>query len=182
MTREQLAQVALNANRNALLNPNARNITTKPLTLETYMEARMITSPFCLYDCDRFTDCSTVVIVSAGEAIDEVNWRAGPIRVSPLGIRSDQSIEIARLELVRVVGEHFDVADAVIARARREHAGVKRQRRQSGVAARAAAADDEPRLVGESRRHEMPRRVHHVLDVSDAPFTAQRVSVLTAET
>jgi acetyl-CoA acetyltransferase len=80
MTREQLAQVALNGNRNALLNPNARAITKKPLTLDEYMEARPITSPFCLYDCDRFTDCSTVVIVSAGDAIDEV--RATPIRIA----------------------------------------------------------------------------------------------------
>ncbi|MEY2943513.1 MAG: hypothetical protein RLY97_1527, partial [Pseudomonadota bacterium] len=69
MTREQLAQVALNANRNGLANPRARAITKKPLTIDEYMEARMITSPFCLYDCDRFTDCSTVVIVSAGDAI-----------------------------------------------------------------------------------------------------------------
>jgi acetyl-CoA acetyltransferase len=80
MTREQLAQVALNANRNALLNPNARNITTKPLTLDAYMQARPITTPFCLYDCDRFTDCSTVVIVSAGDAIDEVKSR--PVRIA----------------------------------------------------------------------------------------------------
>lgn len=80
MTREQLAQVALNANRNALLNPNAGAITKKPLTLDEYMSARPITSPFCLYDCDRFTDCSTVIIVSAGDAIDEVS--STPIRIA----------------------------------------------------------------------------------------------------
>ena len=80
MTREQLAQVALNANRNALLNPNARAITKKPLTLDEYMTSRPITSPFCLYDCDRFTDCSTVIIVSAGEAIGEVT--STPIRIA----------------------------------------------------------------------------------------------------
>src|SRR5579863_171349 len=80
MTREQLAQVALNANRNALLNPNAGAITRKPLTIDDYMTSRPITSPFCLYDCDRFTDCSTVIIVSAGEALDEVS--ATPIRIA----------------------------------------------------------------------------------------------------
>lgn len=80
MTREQLAQIALNANRNALLNPNARNITKSPLTLDDYMEARLVTTPFCLYDCDRFTDCSTVVIVSAGDALDEV--RSQPVRIA----------------------------------------------------------------------------------------------------
>ncbi|MDE2405670.1 MAG: thiolase family protein [Sphingomonadales bacterium] len=80
MTREQLAQVALNANRNALLNPRAGNITKKPLTLDEYMAARPITSPFCLYDCDRFSDASTVVIVSAGDALDEVS--ANPVRIA----------------------------------------------------------------------------------------------------
>jgi acetyl-CoA acetyltransferase len=80
MTREQLGQVALNANRNALRNPRASAITKKPLSLDEYMDARMISSPFCLYDCDRFTDCSTVVIVSAGDALDEVT--ATPVRIA----------------------------------------------------------------------------------------------------
>ncbi len=80
MTREQLAQVALNANRSGLANPNARAISKKPLTLDEYMEARLITTPFCLYDCDRFTDCSTVIILSAGDALDEV--RSTPVRIA----------------------------------------------------------------------------------------------------
>jgi acetyl-CoA acetyltransferase len=78
LTREQLAQIALNDHRNAALNPAA--IVKEPLTMETYMSARMISSPFCLYDCDRFTDASTVVIVSAGDALDEVS--ATPIRIA----------------------------------------------------------------------------------------------------
>ncbi|MEO6248246.1 MAG: thiolase family protein [Sphingomicrobium sp.] len=78
LTREQLAQVALNDHANAALNPRA--IVKKPLTMDEYMTARMISSPFCLYDCDRFTDCSTVVIVSAGDALDEV--KTAPIRIA----------------------------------------------------------------------------------------------------
>ena len=80
MTREQLAQVALNATRNASLNPRAGNITKEPLTLDKYMAGRMITSPFCLYDCDRFSDCSTVIIVSAGDALDEIT--STPVRLA----------------------------------------------------------------------------------------------------
>ena len=80
MTREQLAQVALNANRNGLANPNARAISKKPLTIDEYMDARLITTPFCLYDCDRFTDCSTVLILSAGDALDEV--KSTPVRIA----------------------------------------------------------------------------------------------------
>jgi len=78
MTREQLAQIALNAHRNAARNPKA--IVKEPLTEDKYFAARMISSPFCLYDCDRFTDASTVVIVSAGDALDEV--KAMPIRIA----------------------------------------------------------------------------------------------------
>lgn len=78
MTREQLAQIAINDHRNAALNPRA--MVKEPLTLEKYMETRMISSPFCLWDCDRFTDASTVVIVSAGDALDEV--KTTPIRIA----------------------------------------------------------------------------------------------------
>ncbi len=78
MTREHLAQVAINDHRNAALNPRA--IVDEPLTMDSYMAARLITTPFCLYDCDRFTDASTVVIVSAGDALDEVS--AVPIRIA----------------------------------------------------------------------------------------------------
>jgi acetyl-CoA acetyltransferase len=78
LTREQLAQVALNDHRNAALNPRA--IVKEPLTMDKYLSARMITTPFCLYDCDRFTDASTVVIVSAGDALDEV--KSQPVRIA----------------------------------------------------------------------------------------------------
>ena len=82
MTREQLAQIALNGSRNAMLNPAARAITKEELTLDKYMSSRMITTPFCLYDCDRFTDASTVVIVSAGDALDDVQGE--PIRIAAM--------------------------------------------------------------------------------------------------
>lgn len=78
LTREQLAQVALNDHANAAVNPRA--LVKKPLTLDEYMAARMISSPFCLYDCDRFTDASTVIIVSAGDALGEV--KTTPIRIA----------------------------------------------------------------------------------------------------
>ncbi len=78
LTREQLAMVAINDHANAALNPSA--IVKQPLSLDTYLSARMISSPFCLYDCDRFTDASTVIIVSAGDALDEIT--ATPIRIA----------------------------------------------------------------------------------------------------
>ncbi len=61
-TREQLAQIALNARKNAALNPKA--IYRDPMTMEDYLGIRMITTPFCLYDCDAPCDGATAVIVS----------------------------------------------------------------------------------------------------------------------
>lgn len=80
LTREQLAQVAITDRTHAALNPRA--LMREPLTMSEYMSARMISSPLCLYDCDRFTDASTVLIVSAGNAIDEVACQ--PIRIAAM--------------------------------------------------------------------------------------------------
>jgi acetyl-CoA acetyltransferase len=62
LTREQLAHVALNGRRNAALNPKA--IYRDPLTMDDYLNARMISSPLCLFDCDAPCDGSTAVVVS----------------------------------------------------------------------------------------------------------------------
>lgn len=64
-TREQLGMIAVNARKNAALNPNA--IYREPMSLDDYLEARMITTPFGLFDCDVPVDGSTVVIVSRAD-------------------------------------------------------------------------------------------------------------------
>ena len=72
-TREQLAQIALNARRNVEKNPKA--ILREPMTMDDYFAARMITTPFCLFDCDLPADGSTAVIVSSaghGRNVDHV--------------------------------------------------------------------------------------------------------------
>ncbi len=61
-TREQLAQIALNARRNAVVNPNA--IYREPMSMDDYFAARLISTPFCLYDCDVPCDGATAVVVS----------------------------------------------------------------------------------------------------------------------
>lgn len=78
LTREQLAQIALTDRANALLNPRA--LVREPLTMDQYMEARMISDPLCLFDCDRFTDASTVLIVSAGDALGDM--KCTPVRIA----------------------------------------------------------------------------------------------------
>src|SRR5271154_320820 len=61
--REMLGLIAVNGRRNAALNPNA--IYRDPMTMDDYLSARPITSPFGLYDCDVPCDGSIAVIVSA---------------------------------------------------------------------------------------------------------------------
>jgi acetyl-CoA acetyltransferase len=60
--REMLGYIALNGRRNAALNPAA--IYRDPMTMDDYLSARMITSPFGLYDCDVPCDASIAVVVS----------------------------------------------------------------------------------------------------------------------
>ncbi len=82
-TREQLAWIALNARRNARLNPNA--IYRDPMSFDDYMAARMISTPFCLYDCDVPCDGATAVIVSRRERAGDL--RHPPLRVEAVGAR-----------------------------------------------------------------------------------------------
>ncbi|MGZ4675718.1 MAG: thiolase family protein [Acidimicrobiia bacterium] len=80
-TREQLAQIALNARKNAALNPKA--IYTEPMTMEDYLGVRMISSPLCLYDCDIPCDGGTAVIVSHVDTVADL--RRPPVHVEAVG-------------------------------------------------------------------------------------------------
>jgi len=61
-TREQLGQIALTCRTNAGVNPRA--VYRDPLTMDDYLNARMISSPLCLLDCDVPVDGSTAMVVS----------------------------------------------------------------------------------------------------------------------
>jgi len=76
-TREQLAQVPLNARRNAALNPKA--VYRTPLTMDEYLSARMISTPLGLYDCDVPVDGATAIIVSHRDSMRDL--RSVPVRV-----------------------------------------------------------------------------------------------------
>jgi acetyl-CoA acetyltransferase len=80
-TTEQLAQIAINARRNAGLNPKA--IYREPMTLDDYLASRMITSPLRLFDCDVPCDGCTAIIVSRADAAPDL--RKKPLRVEAVG-------------------------------------------------------------------------------------------------
>ncbi|HEX3981870.1 MAG TPA: thiolase family protein [Acidimicrobiales bacterium] len=62
LTREQLGQIAINGRRNAADNPKA--VYRDPMDLADYLDARMISTPLCLFDCDAPSDGSTALVVS----------------------------------------------------------------------------------------------------------------------
>jgi len=80
-TREQLGWVALNARRNAAL--NSRAIFRDPLTMDDYLNARIISTPFGLFDCDIPCDGSTAILVSRAEEARDL--RKPVLRIEAIG-------------------------------------------------------------------------------------------------
>ena len=60
LTKEQLGWVAITDRAHAALNPDA--VFTEPLTMDDYLDARPITSPLSLFDCDVPVDGSVAVV------------------------------------------------------------------------------------------------------------------------
>lgn len=80
-TKEQLGWIALNGRRNAALNPLA--VYRDPMTMADYMNARLVSTPFGLLDCDVPIDGSIAVVVSRSEYTDDCPHRA--VRVEAIG-------------------------------------------------------------------------------------------------
>jgi acetyl-CoA acetyltransferase len=77
-TREQFAEIAVAFREHAMRNPEAQ--IRKPLTVEDYFKARLIVSPFGLYDCSLRSDGAGAVIVTSAE-------RARDLKAPPVLIR-----------------------------------------------------------------------------------------------
>lgn len=88
-TKETLGWIALNQRANAALNPTA--IYRDPMTMDDYLSARPITTPFGLYDCDVPCDASIAVIVSAVDVARDM--AKPPIRVEAVGTQILEPIE-----------------------------------------------------------------------------------------
>jgi len=81
ITREQMSAIPIVQRQNAALNPQA--IYREPFTLDEYMAARMITTPFCILDCDIPCDGTTAVIVSRLDAARDL--KQPPIVIEAVG-------------------------------------------------------------------------------------------------
>lgn len=80
-TKEQLGAIAVTARANAALNPLA--VYRDSMTLDDYLAARPVSSPFGLYDCDVPVDGSVAVVVSAAD--HEADCPNPPVRVAAMG-------------------------------------------------------------------------------------------------
>jgi acetyl-CoA acetyltransferase/uncharacterized OB-fold protein len=88
-TRETLGWIALNQRANAELNPTA--IYRKPMTMQDYLSARMITTPFGLYDCDVPCDGAVAVLVSAVDTARDL--AKPPVLVEAVGTQIIERID-----------------------------------------------------------------------------------------
>jgi len=80
-TRQMLGAIALNARANASRNPAA--IYRDPMTMDDYLSARLISTPFGLYDCDVPCDGSIAVVVSDASVAGDLPKPA--LRVEAVG-------------------------------------------------------------------------------------------------
>jgi acetyl-CoA acetyltransferase len=80
-TREQLAWIPLTERRHAADNPRA--IYREPLSMDDYLNARMISTPFCLFDCDVPVDGATAVILSSRDVAADL--RSPPVHLEAVG-------------------------------------------------------------------------------------------------
>lgn len=80
-TREQLGWIPVTARAGAAHNPTA--IYQEPMTIDDYLDGRMITSPFGLFDCDVPCDGSVALVVSAADVAADLPHR--PVLVEAVG-------------------------------------------------------------------------------------------------
>jgi acetyl-CoA acetyltransferase/uncharacterized OB-fold protein len=87
-TRELLGWIAINGRTNAGRNPLA--IYREPMTMDDYMSARPITTPFGLYDCDVPCDAAVAVIVSDASVAGDLPRPA--VRVDAVGTQITERV------------------------------------------------------------------------------------------
>jgi len=86
--RDALGWIAVNARANAARNPEA--VYRDPITIDDYFDARMITTPFGLYDCDVPVDGAVAFVVSAAETAADL--RSRPVRVEAVGTQVSERL------------------------------------------------------------------------------------------
>ncbi len=81
--REHFAEVAISQRENAIRRPTSLN--KKPLTLDEYFAARMISDPLCLYDYTLESDGAVAAVVTSAERARDLRHRPVYIMASAHG-------------------------------------------------------------------------------------------------
>src|SRR5262245_21415797 len=110
-----------------------------------------------------------------------MNRRASVIHLFRGRIGSNERVEVARFELVRILREHLDVADPVVTGAGLEDIRMECESGQSRVATGAAAANRQTIGVSLAGRDKKSRGGHHVIDVENAPLTIEALAICATE-
>ncbi len=106
-TKEQLGAIATTQRRNAAMNPDA--VLREPMTMAEYLEARPISDPLGLLDCDIPVDGATAVVVSSQERYRSI------AKVQPIAIAASSSAIHGRSDRAFVADLRHTVADEVAA-------------------------------------------------------------------
>jgi acetyl-CoA acetyltransferase len=125
---ESFADVCITQRDHAVKNP-AAFFYQQPMTLDDYMNAKMIVDPFRLYDCCQETDGGSAVIVTTPERARDLNAGGALIRGVAQGAGSQQEVmtsfyrddlaeiremDVVAREVYRISGLGPDDIDAAI--------------------------------------------------------------------
>lgn len=97
-TREDFGRVALNMRANAMRNPKA--VMRTPLTMEGYLQARMIRDPLCMLDMDVPVDGADAFVLTTVERARQITKSPVVIHAATAGMvgrnDEDQLVSLAR--------------------------------------------------------------------------------------
>lgn len=82
-TRQVLGLVAINSRTNAAANDNA--VYREPLTMEAYLDGRMVREPLCVYDMDIPIDGANAFVVTTTERARDLPQRPVLVHAATLG-------------------------------------------------------------------------------------------------
>src|SRR5690606_27948382 len=110
------------------------------------------------------------------EPVHVVDRGAPGVELLPLRPRGDQPVEVAGLQLVRVLRQRAEVGDAEVAGPRGEGVGEGRGR-EGGETAGAAAGDQQPAAVDHTGLRQVAGAAGRVLHVHLAPAAVEPLAV-----
>src|SRR5262245_44322708 len=110
-----------------------------------------------------------------------MNRRAFHVKISPFGIRTDQAVEITRLEFVGVPCQSFQIADSIVAGAGFEEV-TESQRAEGCVSSGASSSVGKSVAVDVSTLDKIACAIYAVIHIDDTPSTLEPLSVCATVT